>query len=94
MGNTGVCVCTHAYLVLADSQADETDALDGLAPQQSELFLHGVLHDVLQVGHEQVVVGHKLLLRRVRHRGDGRHHLLQHQLGALLNQLWKEMHTN
>ena len=75
------------YLLLADGQADQTDALYGLAPQQPELLLHGVLHYVLQRRHEQVVVRHKLLLRCVSHWGDGGHHLLQDKLGALLDQL-------
>lgn len=75
------------YLLLAYSQADEADALYGLAAEQPELLLHGVLDDVFERGHEQVVVWHKLLLSRVSHRGDGRHHLLQDQFGALMDQL-------
>lgn len=75
------------YLVLADSQADEADTLDGLPSEQPQLLLHGVLHDVFEGGHEQVIVGNKLLLSRVRHRRYGRHHLLQNQLGTLLDQL-------
>lgn len=75
------------YLFLAYGQANQTDALDGLAAQQPELLLHGVLHDVFQRRHEQVVVRHELLLGRVGHRGDGCHHLLQDELGALLDQL-------
>lgn len=75
------------YLLLADSQADETDALYGLAAQQPELLLHGVFYNVFERGHEHVVIWHKLLLCGVGHWGDGCHHLLQHQLRALLDQL-------
>lgn len=81
-GSGGGC-----YLLLAYGQANQTDALDGLAAQQPQLLLHGVLHDVFQRRHELVVVRHELLLRRVGHGGDGRHHLLQDKLGALLEQL-------
>lgn len=77
----------ETYLLLADSQADEADALYGLSTKQPELLLHGVLHNVFERGHEQVVVRHKLLLGCVGHRGDGRHHLLQDKLGTLLDQL-------
>lgn len=73
------------YLLLADSQANEADALDGLAAEQPELLLHSVLDDVFERGHEQVVVWHKLLLCSVSHGGDGRHHLLQDQFGALMD---------
>lgn len=55
------------YLFLAHSQADEADALNGLSTQQPELFLHGILHNVFEGGHEQVVVWHKLLLSCVCH---------------------------
>lgn len=83
-----------AYLLLADSQADQTDALYGLAAEQPELFLHCVLYNVFQWGHEQVVVWHKLLLCCVGHGGDGRHYLLQDQFGAFLNQLrWEDGKT-
>lgn len=77
----------QTHLLLAHGQADEADALDGLAAEQPQLLLHGVLHDVLERRHEQVVVRHELLLGRVGHRGDGGHHLLQHQLGALVDEL-------
>lgn len=77
----------ETYLLLANSQTDQTDALYRLPPQQPQLFLHGVLHDVLERGHEEIIVRHKLLLGRVSHRGDGRHHLLQDQLGSFLDQL-------
>ena len=40
------------YLLLADSETDETDALDGLASQQPQLLSGGVLNDVLQARHE------------------------------------------
>lgn len=56
-----------SYLFFAHSQADETDALNSLAAEQPELLLHGVLHDVFERGHEQVVVWHKLLLGCVCH---------------------------
>lgn len=55
------------YLLLPHSQADEADALYGFAAEQPQLLLHGVLHDVFERGHEQVVVRHKLLLGRVSH---------------------------
>lgn len=55
------------YLLLADSQADETDALYGLAAQQPELLLHGVFYNVFERGHEHVVIWHKLLLCGVGH---------------------------
>ena len=79
-----------AYLFLAHSQANEADALDGLSTEQPQLLLHSVLHYVLERGHEQVVIRHKLLLCGVSYRGNGRHHLLQDQLGALLDQLGRE----
>ncbi len=81
------------YLLLADSQADEADALYGLATKQPELLLNSVFYNVFERGHEQVVVWHKLLLSCVSHRGDGRHHLLQDQVGALLDQLGGEKRT-
>lgn len=75
------------HLLLAHRQADETDALDGLAAEQPQLLLHGFLHNGLERGHELVVVRHKLLLGCVGHRGNGGHHLLQHQLGSLEHEL-------
>lgn len=58
---------SQTYLLLADSQADEADALDGLATEQPEFLLHGILYDVFERGHEQVVVRHELLLGSVSH---------------------------
>lgn len=81
------------YLFLAYSQANQTNALYGLATQQPKLFLHSILHYVLKWWHEQVVVRHKLLLRRVSHWGNGCHHLLQDKFGALLDQLEREEDT-
>lgn len=78
------------YLFLAYSQANQTNALYGLATQQPKLFLHSILHYVLEWWHEQVVVRHKLLLRRVSYWGNGCHHLLQDKFGALLDQLERE----
>lgn len=36
------------YLLLANGQANEADALDGLAAEQPKLLLHGVFYDVFQ----------------------------------------------
>ena len=43
-----------AYLLLPDSESDETDTLDGLPPEQAQLLGGGVLDDVLQARHEPV----------------------------------------
>lgn len=75
------------HLLLAHSQADEADALDGLSSEQAKLLLNAVLHDVFEGGHEQIIVRHKLLLGCISHGGDGRHNLLQHQFSAFLDQL-------
>ena len=71
-------------LVLADSETDEGDALDGFSPQQPELGRVSVLHDVLETGHEPVVVGEELLFSRLSDRGDRRHHLSSKENTSIL----------
>lgn len=85
--------CRQVYLFLAYSQANQTNALYGLSTQQPELLLNSILHYVFQWWHEQVVVWHKLLLCRVSHWGDGCHHLLQDEFGALLDQLQRKKYA-
>ena len=41
-----------AYLLLADSEPDQADTLDRLAPQQPQLLTRRVVDDVLQVWNE------------------------------------------
>jgi hypothetical protein len=85
---------SEIYLFGSNGESNEADALDGLAPEQLEFVGGGVLNDVLEAGHQSVVVGNELLLGCVGHRGDGRHHLLQHQLGAFFNQLHQKKKIN
>ena len=75
------------YLVLSHSQSNETDALDGLSPEESVFFGSGIGHDVLQTRHEVVVVKDKVLLHSISNCSNGGHYLLQHQLTPVLDQL-------
>ena len=43
--------------LLADGDADEGDALDGLAAEHAQVLGGDLHHDLLQSGHEVVVVG-------------------------------------
>ena len=55
-----------AHFLLADSETNETDTLDGLASQQSQLFTRGVVDDVLETGDEPTTtaaIGHTMLQR-------------------------------
>ena len=74
-------------LLLADGEADQADALDRLAAQQAQLGRGRVHEQILELGHELLVVGLELVLDRVGHGRNRGHDLLEHELALVVGQL-------
>lgn len=75
------------YLLLSHGKSNQADALNCLPPQEPVFLPRHIGHNVLEAGHEAVVVGHKMFLNGVSYCGRCRHNLFQNQLLAFLKKL-------
>ena len=80
-------IIAKPYLLLSDSETNQTDALDGLSSQETILGRGGVQEQKFELGHESVIEWLELVFDGIGDCGNSCDDLLQHELLLLANEL-------
>ena len=80
-------IIAKPYLLLSDSETNQTDALDGLSSQETILGRGGVQEQKFELGHESVIEWLELVFDGIGDCGNSCDDLLQHELLLLTDEL-------